>query len=189
MRVKQLALEILLKILGFTFDQRPNANKHVELLIQRFYAKLWTIRFLKKSGMPQDKLLRVYYTLVRSAVEYCSVVYHTMIPKLLADKLESIQRQALRIIYGQNCNMEALFAAKGISTLYDRREEAVMNFALKNEKRPRYGGRWFEEYEETDRSVRGTTRDKYKLPRFRTERMRNNPVTRMTMALNKHYSN
>ena len=31
-----------MKILGFNFDSRPNANGHVEKLIERFYAKLWT---------------------------------------------------------------------------------------------------------------------------------------------------
>ena len=49
-----------MKILGFNFDSRPNANGHVEKLIERFYAKLWTVRFLKRSCLQQDKLLEIF---------------------------------------------------------------------------------------------------------------------------------
>ena len=52
-----------LKILRYTFDNRPNANKHVELLIQRFYSRLWSLRFLKKSGLEPDRMLEIYIIL------------------------------------------------------------------------------------------------------------------------------
>ena len=120
-----------LKILGFTFDHRPNANRHVETIIEKFYRKLWVLRFLKKSGLDNDRLLQMYYSVVRSAVEYCSVVYHTMIPKYLADTLEGLQRRALRIIFGFEVDINELMAAKGIDTLEERREAAVLKFALK----------------------------------------------------------
>ena len=89
-----------LKLLGFTFDSRPNANRHVESLIEKFYTRLWTLRFLKRSGLSTSRLLEIYNTVLRSAVEYCSTVYHSLIPQTLSNKLEGIQRQALRIIYG-----------------------------------------------------------------------------------------
>ena len=40
-----------LKILGFNFGVEPNAVYHVTLLIEKFYRKLWSLRFLRKSGM------------------------------------------------------------------------------------------------------------------------------------------
>ena len=62
-----------LKILGFHFDTQPNAIRHVTEAISSCYNKMWTLRFLKKSGMPGDELLGIYKVIVRAALEYCSV--------------------------------------------------------------------------------------------------------------------
>ena len=90
------------------------------------------LRFLKKSGLNEDKLLEIYNSVLRSAIEYCAVIYHSMIPGTLANKLESIQRQALRIIFGWNCNIDEIMVIKCIDTLETRRNSAVLKFALKN---------------------------------------------------------
>ena len=176
-----------MKILGFTFDSRPNANCHVERLIERFYSRLWTLRFLKRSGLKQDALLAIYNCVLRSAVEYCSAVYHSMIPGILAEKLEKIQRQALKIIYGWDEDIGRIMEVKGIETLEERREKKVLSFALKNEEKERFGKKWFKKSLETHREVREGTRSKYRMPLCRTERMKNNPVTYMTKILNEHY--
>ena len=178
-----------LKILGFTFDRRPNANRHVEKLIERFYSRLWTIRFLKRSGIKQDNLLEVYNSVLRSAVEYCSTVYHSMIPASLSDKLERVQRQALKIIYGWNENIDRIMEIKGIETLEERREKTILRFALKNEDKEKFGKRWFKISENTDRGVRAGTRRKYRMPACRTDRMQKNPVSYMTQKLNEYYRN
>ena len=139
--------------------------------------------------MEQQKLLEVYNSVLRSAVEYCSTVYHSMIPATLANRLEKIQRQALRIIYGWDANLDEIMVAKGIETLEERREAAVLRFALKNEDVGKYGKKWFKPAEETERAVRSGTRKKYKVPFCRTERLKSNPITYMTTKLNEHYSN
>ena len=110
-----------------------------------------------------------------------------MIPSSLANKLESIQRQALRIIYGWNCDIDEVMAVKNIETLASRREAAILNFALKNEHKERYGKRWFREARREDRPRREQV--KYAVPFCRTERMKANPISNMTRVLNQHYSN
>ena len=111
-----------------------------------------------------------------------------MIPISLSQKLERIQRQALKIIYGWDVDMDELMAAKGIERLEERREKAVLKFALKNEEKEKFGKKWFSLSEETERIVRSTTRRKYKIPKCRTSRMEANPVVNMTKKLNIHYS-
>ena len=54
-----------------------------------------------------------------------------MIPGYLTAKLESVQRQALKIIYGWNRDIDEIMAIKNIETLEERREKALLNFALK----------------------------------------------------------
>ena len=78
---------------------------------------------------------------------------------------------------------------KGIERLEERREKAVLTFALKNEDKERYGKRWFRLSGETEREVRDGTRRKYRIPHCRTERLQNNPVMYMTKRLNEHYGN
>ena len=73
--------------------------------------------------------------------------------------------------------------------LEERREAAVLNFAVKNENVSKYGGRWFKKNEEIGVNLRPGTRNKYKEPRCRTERMKNNPVVYMTKKLNLLHKN
>ena len=49
-----------LKILGFYFNSKPNASYHVEKMVDKFYHRLWTLRFLKRSGMNDNDLLSIY---------------------------------------------------------------------------------------------------------------------------------
>ena len=159
----------------------------MSLLVEKFYARLWTLRFLKRSGLDQSKLLNVYNSVIKPAIEYSSVVYHTMISKELSDKLEGMQRQAMRIILGHEGDIRQKMDNKGVELLADRREEAILRFALKSENNPRYGHKWFTPTQQGDRSVRATTRSKYVEKRCRTERLQNNPINYMTKKLNEHY--
>ena len=156
-------------------------------LVEKFYSRLWTLRFLKRSGLPKGKLIEVYCTIIRPAIEYSSVVYHTLISNELAEKLEAMQRHAVRIICGFDGDVRNKMEDIGMSTLRERREEAVLKFAIKNERNPRYGGRWFQETQQRERSVRASTWSKYVEQRCRTGRMQNNPINYMTKMLNEHY--
>ena len=48
----------------------PDASRHVCGVIEKMYSRLWTLRFLKKSGMGKDELLKVYKTIIRPGAEY-----------------------------------------------------------------------------------------------------------------------
>ena len=176
-----------LKILGFQFSSEPNANYHVSNLIDKMYGKLWTLRFLKRSGMSKDKLLEIYKTVLRPSAEYSSVVYDSLIPEYLSEKLEAIQRQAIRIIYGYDVDYGKIVEDGEIETLKKRREDNVLKFALKAEESARFGQAWFRETPPGDREVRQTTRNRYLERQCSTERGRNNPIQVMTRRLNEHY--
>lgn len=89
-----------LKISGFFFNKDPSAVHHGCKVIDKFHAKLWTLHFLKRSGMDLANLLKVYFTFVLPSAEYCSIVYGPLIPKYVSEKLESVQKRAMKIIYG-----------------------------------------------------------------------------------------
>ena len=142
--------------------------------------------------MSEEKFLEVYYSAVRSAVEYCSVVYHTLIPNYLTEALESGQRRALRIIYGWDSDVRTIMEVKGIERLEDRRENAILKFALKNEHVEKYGKKWFVEKKRRNEGAitrSNSEQDRYDIPFCRNERKKSNPVLYMATKLNEHYRN
>ena len=176
-----------LKILGFHFGTSPDANLHVEKLLLKAYSKLWTLRFLKKSGMPASELRNVYETVIRPGTEYVSVVYHSLIPQYLSDKLEAVQKMAMQIIYGFSIDYKKMVEDGTVELLSERRENAVVEFAKKAAESSRFGKKWFPEAPMRSREVRSTTRRKYKEMNCKTERARNNPVQYMVRKLNELY--
>ena len=53
---------------------------------------------LRRAGASRVDLLTFYKAYIRSAVEYASAVWHTGLTGEQADRIESVQRRALRII-------------------------------------------------------------------------------------------
>ena len=98
---------------------------------------------MKRSGLSQTKLLEMYNTIIRPAIEYSAVVYHSMITKELGERLEAMQRQPMQVIYGYEDDIRQVMEDKGVDLSEDRRNELVLRFALKNEKSPKYGQKWF----------------------------------------------
>ena len=177
-----------LKILGFNFNTEPNANYHVTGLINKFYGKLWTLRFLKKSGMYQNALLGIYCDVICPSAEYSSIIYNTLIPEYVSDRLESVQKQAMKIIFGFNIDYANLVENGTIEPLKVRRTNASLAFALKASQLPRFQY-WFKQAQSWDREVRQTTRRTYVERKCRTERDRNNPLNAITRQLNAHLAN
>ena len=172
-----------LKILGFHFDSKPSAVYHITQVINSFYSKLWTLRFLRRSGMKSEDLLKVYFTVIRSAVEYCSTIYHSLIPQYMSNKLEQVQRQALKIIYGNGTDIASLLENGTVETLERRREIACIKFARKTSASARFGSKWFPR-NMVEREARQGTRRTFMERKCKTERARNNPLQYMRRKLN-----
>ena len=77
-------------------------------------------------------IIRVYYALVRSVLEYCFVIWHNSLPKYLSKNIEMVQKRALRIILPGTSYSEAL-AKLNCPRLDDRRtflrQKAIRNIA------------------------------------------------------------
>ena len=112
---------------------RPSAVKHVTETIRRFYPKLWTLRYLKKNVMPADDILNIYKIVVRLAVEYCSVVYHSLITQYMVDKLEQC-----RLFSGQTAATVDLLDRGVIESLEARRVASCRRFAEKGLAKPAF---------------------------------------------------
>ena len=89
-----------LKILGFWFGPNPNVNVHIQKLKEKFRSRLWSLRHLKRSGMQPSDLLFVYLSILRPVLDYAVPTYHPLLTLAQSDNLESLQKRALKIVYG-----------------------------------------------------------------------------------------
>ena len=134
-------------------------------------------------------LLSIYKQMIRSSTEYASVVYHSLIPRYLSDKLESVQRQAMKIIFGRDVDYNSLVEDEIIEPLYKRREDSILKFAIKASNTTRFGTRWFTRVPNIPTELRPGIRKTFVEKHYWTERGRNNPLGYMTRKLNEHMSN
>ena len=86
------------KILGVFIDSDLRWNSHVDYIYKKACKKLYSLRILRRAGVDQASTLKVYTSSVRSPLEY-AVPLCQSIPGYLSDKIESIQKRVLAIIF------------------------------------------------------------------------------------------
>ena len=88
------------KLLGVIITEDLTWNEHYDYIHKKALKRLYALHALKRSGVNCEDLVLVYCSLVRSVIEYASPVWAAL-PTYLEDLFESIQRKALRIIFGK----------------------------------------------------------------------------------------
>ena len=95
----------------------------VTVSIKKLLSDCFVLRTLKRVGLGTNDLVLVYCSIVRSIVEYASPVW-AAIPLYLDELIESVQRKALKIIFGRVDYTEALVLA-GLESLSDKRVSSL----------------------------------------------------------------
>lgn len=110
------------KILGVTLQSDLKWNSHIENTIKKANKRLHLLNLCRRAGLNQCDLLEVYCSLIRSLLEYCSVVWHPCLPAYLSDSVEKVQKRALHIIFGHN-EYDVCLEMSNLKKLSERREE------------------------------------------------------------------
>ena len=150
-----------MKVLGFHFDSRPSCHAHVEALRKRMRETSWVLRHLKLAGFRESELAVVYTTVVRPVLDYCAVVYHSMLTDEQDQQVERLQAQALKCIYGYKMSYKEMRDRAGITTHQARRVELCDKFAEKAATSGRFSEAWFPLREGRQGGRRGVA-EKYK---------------------------
>ena len=87
------------KVLGVTLSSDLTWNAHVDTIVSKARKRVFTIYQLKRAGIRQCDLLRVYVSIIRPVLEYTCLVWHTSLPMYLSDNIETIQKRCLRTIF------------------------------------------------------------------------------------------
>ena len=140
------------------------------------------MRHLKSYGFNGDELVKVYVSVIRPCIEFCSVVYHSMLTAEQKEQLEHLRQQALKCIFGYTQSYRALREKTGLDTLKDRRECAVLKFAEKCS-----AGKFCDWFPlRVGREMRGSKR--YREDYARCDRLKDSPIFYMRRALNREES-
>lgn len=93
----------------------------------------------KNNGADRDSLLNMYRALIRSKLDYGSIVYSSAQPHHLRS-LDSIQNSALRIALGayRTCPSTSLHVESSECSLEDRRKYLIMKYILKIKSHPNH---------------------------------------------------
>ena len=176
-----------LKVLGFTFGDRPSVRPHVMTIRKKFRQRFWTLYNLKKNGFNEEELVKVYKTCIRPVADYLDIVYHSMLTDDLDEELDRLQNQALKIIFGTRSGDTRLGGRRlrelaGVTTLRERRVAHCDKFAAKCAESPRFG-HWFP-LRRGRRSARGSNLEKYQETFARCKRLRDSPLHFFRRRLN-----
>ena len=117
---------------------------------------------------------------MRSVIEFSAIVYHSQLNKFQTELLEKVQKRTLRTIFGFEKTYEELLKEAGIETLEARRQSALLKFAQKSLKNPKYSS-WFP-LKDNERQTRHTT--PYEEEYARGNRLYNSPIFAMRRLLN-----
>ena len=108
-------------MLGLQIQDDLKWNAHVENITKKAAKRLYIIRILKRSGVPEDDLISIYISLIRSILDYACAVWHTRLP-CYVEKIERIQKRFFRIIYSDLSYQDAL-ALTECPSLDDNRQK------------------------------------------------------------------
>ena len=87
------------KLLGVILSDDLSWGPHVEYLHSKCSQRLYLLTLLKRAGVSNHDILKIYLAMVRSILEYVCPVWHSSLRKTQTDRLESIQRRVTQILH------------------------------------------------------------------------------------------
>ena len=87
------------KVLGVTLSSDLSWNSHVDGIVSKARKRVFLIDQLKRAGIGQCDLIRIYISVIRPVVEYACPAWRTNLTKYLSDNIELIQKRCMKTIF------------------------------------------------------------------------------------------
>ena len=94
---------------------------YVNIITRKASKRLYLLRQLQRAGIDILNLVNIYCFCIRSTLEYACQVFHSSLPKFLSEKIERIQKRAMRITF-PGISYSSALAESGLLSLHERRE-------------------------------------------------------------------
>jgi hypothetical protein len=160
------------KLLGIIINDTLTWGDHIDYICGKAAKRLYFLRLLKRANIPPMDIIHVYYSTIRSLLEYACEVWHPGITKQQSEKLELIQKRALKIAF-PNLSYNDILKQTKAHTLHDRRDDRCRTFfnAILNKKHRLHNLLPPKNNMQHLRSKR-----QYTLPKVKTERLKRSPI-------------
>ena len=120
------------KLLGLWLQEDGGWGKHVTETCKKAYMRMSFLTKLRYAGISRGELIHNYKQFIRTALEYCSVKFHSSLTEVESDKLERCQAVALRVIHqDEYLSDESALVLAGLEKLLARRNSRCLYFSLK----------------------------------------------------------
>ena len=117
------------KLLGIIINNDLKWKEHIDYISKKASKRLYSLRIFKKVGVNREGIRKVYLTTIRPILEYGVQVWQD-IPEFHSNKLESIQKRALYIIYPCHSYLDALNTTN-FSSLKERQTQLCCKYIQK----------------------------------------------------------
>ena len=122
------------KFLGLIFDRKLSFISHIEYLKAKCLKalNLWKVLSHTNWGADRTVLLQLYRSLIRSKLDYGSIVYGSA-RKSYFMMLDTVHHQGLRLALGafRTSLVESLYVEAEEPSLYLRREKLALQYAIR----------------------------------------------------------
>ena len=127
-----------LTLLGVAIQSDLKWDNQVQQMISRAARRLYILSVLKKSGVNANDLVTIYKAYIRPLMEFGVPVWGSGITNTQSDKIERIQRRALRfIVYPADLSYKQRLTRFNLPMLCERRNDLLLRFGrglLKSER-------------------------------------------------------
>ena len=118
---------ITYKSLGVILSSDLKWNPHIEYIVKKANKKLYPLRVLRRAGVDQNNLLKVYLCTVRPVFEYAVPIWQN-IPDYLSKEIELVQKRAFKIIFSESESYAEALNFAQIPTLSTRRVQICRKY-------------------------------------------------------------
>ena len=122
------------KFLGVLFDRKLSFIPHIKYLKAKCLKALNLLKVLSHTDWGADRtvLLQLYRSLIRSKLDYGSIVYGSARPSYISS-LDTVHHQGLRLALGafRTSPVQSLYVEAEEPSLYLRREKLALQYAIR----------------------------------------------------------
>lgn len=172
-----------IKLLGLIISSDLSWESNTSKMCQKAFTRMWMLRRLQGLGADQEDLLNTYKQQILSVIEFAVPVWAPGLTKIQANRIERVQKTAVRIILGDTyISYKKGLAKLKLQTLAQRREKLCVKFTTKATKHPRFNT-WFCNNDSKKTHTRSKW-NKYKSVLTRTRRYQKSPIPYLTEIAN-----
>ena len=172
MNGKQLERVEKSKLLGIIINNKLTWDDHVNYICAKVSKRIYFIRLLKRAGIAHDDIVLVFFSIIRSVLEYGAEVWHPGLNKKQTEKIEYIQKRVMKIIF-PSLSYNEVIEKHNIPLLAERREDICKRFFISISK-PDHKLHKFLPKKCNLSHLR--SKRAFHLPQVKTNRLKNSPI-------------